>query len=445
MKVTIVGTGYVGLVTGACFSEMGNKVYCIDIDDDKVENLRKGIIPLYEPGLENLVSKNSENGNLLFSNQLEKGLKNSSICFIAVGTPMGEDGSADLQYVLAAAKEIGKTVYHDLIVVNKSTVPVGTANQVEEIINEELKKRDVDYNIHVVSNPEFLKEGAAVEDFMRPDRIVIGSDDEEVIETMKELYTPFTINHERFITMDVRSAEMTKYASNAMLATRISFMNEIANICERVGADINHVRDGIGSDSRIGYNFLYAGCGYGGSCFPKDVKALIKTADDHGYESTILKGVESVNNQQKLSLVNKIINKFGNDLSGYTFAVWGLSFKPGTDDMREAASVVIINKLIELGAKINSYDPQAIDAAKQYYFKDNPNITFFNNKYDALNNADAMILVTEWKEFRSPDFEEIKEKIGAKIIFDGRNQYNPNMLRKMGFEYYQIGILNSFQ
>lgn len=440
MKITIIGTGYVGLVTGACFSEMGNKVFCVDIDDGKVEDLKKGILPIYEPGLEELVSKNSQNGNLLFSTKLDHNLNESNICFIAVGTPMGEDGSADLNYVLAAAKEIGQILSHEIIVVNKSTVPVGTAHKVKEVINKELAKRNVNYGVHVVSNPEFLKEGAAVSDFMRPDRVVIGSDNEEVIQTLKNLYMPFTLNHERFITMDIRSAEMTKYASNAMLATRISFMNEIANICERVGADINHIREGIGSDSRIGYGFLYAGSGYGGSCFPKDVKALIKTADDHGYESIILKGVEAVNNHQKLSLVNKITKRFGNDLSNHTFAVWGLSFKPETDDMREAASVVIINKLIELGAKINSYDPKAINVAKEYYFKDNPNIEFFNNKYDTLDDVNAMILITEWKEFRSPDFDEIKEKIKTKIIFDGRNQYNKNMLKEMGFEYYQIGI-----
>jgi UDPglucose 6-dehydrogenase len=439
MKLTIIGTGYVGLVTGASLSEMGNKVYCVDIDNCKIDKLKKGIIPIYEPGLEELVSKNINN-NLFFTTNLNTGLKNSSICFIAVGTPMGEDGNANLQYVLAAAKEIGQTVSSDIIVVNKSTVPVGTADKIKEIIIKELERRDMNYKIHVVSNPEFLKEGAAVADFMRPDRVVLGSDDDEVLQTMKDLYNPFTINHERFITMDVRSAEMTKYAANAMLATRISFMNEIANICEKVGADINHVREGIGSDSRIGYNFLYAGCGYGGSCFPKDIKALIKTADDHGYNSIILKGVESVNNQQKVSLVNKIIKRFGNDLSGYTFAVWGLSFKPETDDMREAASVVIINKLIKLGAKINSYDPKSINIAKKYYFKDNPNIKYSNNKYDILDNSDAMILVTEWKEFRSPDFEGIKEKLKTNIIFDGRNQYNKDMLRKMGFEYYQIGI-----
>lgn len=439
MKITVIGTGYVGLVTGTCFSEMGNKVYCVDIDNGKVEKLKKGIIPIYEPGLEELVIKNSEKGDLLFTRKLKEGLDNSEICFIAVGTPMGEDGSADLQYVLAAAKEIGQKMSHDMIVVDKSTVPVGTAEKVRKTIEEELKKRGVDYTIHVVSNPEFLKEGAAVADFMRPDRVVIGSDNDKVIEIMKELYAPFTLNHERFITMDICSAEMTKYAANAMLATRISFMNEMANICERVGADINHIREGIGSDSRIGYSFLYPGCGYGGSCLPKDVKALIKTAADYGYDSKILKEVESVNNEQKSSLANKIINRFGKDLSGRTFAVWGLAFKPGTDDMREAPSVVIINKLIELGAKVNAYDPKAADIAKEYYFKGNDNIKFLDNKYEAVNNADAIILVTEWKEFRSPDFDEITERIKNKIIFDGRNQYNKDIMEKIGFEYYQIG------
>ena len=439
MKITIVGTGYVGLVTGACFSEMGNTVYCIDIDDGKVTDLTNGIIPIFEPGLEELVSKNVELGNLMFSTELNSGLKTSSVCFIAVGTPMGEDGSADLQYVLEAAREIGQLISNDLIVVNKSTVPVGTADQVRSVIETEMQRRGVNYNVNVVSNPEFLKEGAAVSDFMRPDRVVIGSDNEDVIETMKELYSPFTINHDRFITMDVKSAEMTKYASNAMLATRISFMNEMANICERVGADVNYVREGIGSDKRIGYSFLYPGCGYGGSCFPKDVKALIKTAHDNGYDSTILKGVESVNENQKFSLVNKILKRFGEDLTGKSFAVWGLAFKPETDDMREAASVVIINELIKYGATINAYDPKAMDAAKEFYFKSNPNISFHTNKYDAVEGADAIILVTEWKEFRSPDFDTLKENLGQNIIFDGRNQYNKTILEKIGFEYYQIG------
>lgn len=439
MKITVIGTGYVGLVTGTCFSEMGNKVYCIDSDQKKIENLKSGTIPIYEPGLEELVIKNYKTGDLNFTTKLEKGLDNSDICFIAVGTPMGEDGSANINYVLSAAKEIGQKMSHDFIIVNKSTVPVGTAAKVKEIIIKELKKRNVNYNINVISNPEFLKEGSAVADFMRPDRIVIGSDDEEAIKIMKELYAPFTTNHERFITMDIISAEMTKYAANAMLATRISFMNEIANICEKVGADINNIRKGVGSDSRIGYSFLYAGCGYGGSCLPKDVRALIKIADDHEYDSRILREVESVNNTQKYAPILKIIERFGNNLSGYTFGIWGLAFKPETDDMREAPSVVIINKLIELGAQINAYDPKAMKVAKDHYFKDNENIEFFNSKYDAINNVDAIILVTEWKEFRSPDFNEIMYRIKNKIIFDGRNQYNKHILEKLGFEYYQIG------
>ncbi len=439
MKLTIIGTGYVGLVTGTCFSEMGNRVYCVDIDDDKINDLKNGIVPIFEPGLKELVIRNSENDNLIFTNKLIEGLDDCDICFIAVNTPMGEDGTADLQYVMAAAKEIGQLMTHDLIVVNKSTVPVGTADKVKEIINNELEFRGVKFNIHVISNPEFLKEGAAVEDFMHPDRVIIGSDNESVIEVVKELYFPFTLNHERFITMDIRSAEMTKYASNAMLAIRISFMNEMANICERVGADINHVREGIGSDKRIGHSFLYAGVGYGGSCLPKDINALIKTAADYNYDLRILKEVESVNNKQKLSLVNKIIKRFGTDLTGYTFTVWGLSFKAGTDDMREAPSIVIINKLIKLGAKINAYDPKAMSIAKQYYFKDNPNIEFFNDKYDAVTNANAILLVTEWKDFRSPDFDEINKRIKNKIIFDGRNQYNKKYITNMGFEHYQIG------
>ena len=439
MKLTIIGTGYVGLVTGTCFSEMGNRVYCVDIDDGKIESLKKGIIPIFEPGLEELVMRNSRNNNLFFTKELKEGLINSAICFIAVGTPMGEDGGADLQYVLEAAREIGQTVSHDLIVVNKSTVPVGTADKVKKVIIKELGNRGLNYNIHVVSNPEFLKEGSAVRDFMSPDRVVIGSDDEHAIEVMKELYTPFTRNHERFIIMDIPSAEMTKYASNAMLATRISFMNEIANLCEKVGADVNLVREGIGSDDRIGYSFLYAGLGYGGSCLPKDVKALIKTGNYYDYDLNVLKAVESVNDNQKLSLLNKIVKRFNNNLTGYTFCVWGLSFKPETDDMREAPSVIIINELIEKGARINAYDPQAMKMAKQYYFKDNTSIEFLYDKYDAVNNADALILITEWKEFRSPDFDEINKRIRNKIIFDGRNQYNKSIIKDLGFEYHQIG------
>lgn len=439
MKITIIGTGYVGLVTGTCLSEMGNNVYCVDIDENKIENLKKGHVPIYEPGLEELVVRNFEHGNLIFTKNLKDGLDHSDICFIAVGTPVGEDGSADLQYVLEAAQEIGQKMSHDLIVINKSTVPVGTADKVKEIIIKELNSRGNDYNISVVSNPEFLKEGAAVEDFMKPDRVVIGCEEDNVIEILKELYAPFIRNQERFITMDVKSAEMTKYASNAMLASRISFMNEMANICERVGADINNVRIGMGSDNRIGYSFLYAGCGYGGSCFPKDIKALIRTAADHEYNSGLLKEIEAVNEHQKLVLVNKIINRFGNDLSGLNFAVWGLSFKPETDDMREASSTVIINELTKLGAKIVAYDPQAMEVARKYYFNDNANMKYGDNKYDVLNDADALILITEWKEFRSPDFEEIEKRIKNKIIFDGRNQFNRENLNNIGFEYFQIG------
>ncbi|MDO9045718.1 MAG: UDP-glucose/GDP-mannose dehydrogenase family protein [Methanobacteriaceae archaeon] len=439
MKITIIGTGYVGLVTGTCLSEMGNNVYCVDIDDKKIENLKKGIIPIYEPGLEELVVRNFEHGNLIFTNNLKEGLDNSDICFIAVGTPVGEDGSADLQYVLEAAQQIGQIMSSDLIVINKSTVPVGTADKVKDIIIKELDERKLDHNISVVSNPEFLKEGAAVDDFMKPDRVVIGCAEDKVIEILKELYTPFIRNQERFINMDVKSAEMTKYASNAMLASRISFMNEMANICERVGADINNVRIGMGSDSRIGYSFLYAGCGYGGSCFPKDIKALIRTSEDYEYDSGLLKEIEAVNENQKLVLVNKIINRFGDDLSNFTFAVWGLSFKPETDDMREASSTVIINELTNLGAKIVAYDPQAMEMAKKYYFNNNSHVKFRDNKYDVLNETDALILITEWKEFRSPDFEEIKKRIKNKIIFDGRNQFNRKILNNSGFEYFQIG------
>ena len=439
MKISIIGSGYVGLVTGACFSEMGNNVYCIDIDNGKLEYLKKGIIPIYEPGLEELVLKNQSKGNLIFTNNLKEGLDNSNICFIAVGTPMGEDGSADLQYVYGAAREIGQLMHNDLIVVNKSTVPVGTAEKVKEIIEEELGKRNLRLNVHVVSNPEFLKEGSAVQDFMRPERIIIGSNNKEVIQIMKELYNPFTKLHERFIFMDQRSAEMAKYAANAMLATRISFMNEMANICEEIGADINKIREGIGSDSRIGYGFIYPGCGYGGSCLPKDVKALIKTAATHGYNSKLLKEVEAVNYEQKRYLVKKLVERFKNDLSGLTFAVWGLSFKPGTDDMREAPSLVIINELTRKGAKIRAYDPKSMDVAWKYYFKDNSSVEFSKNKYDAVYNADALLLITEWKEFRSPDFDEIALRMKNKIIFDGRNQYNKEVMKEIGFEYHQVG------
>ena len=442
MKLSVIGTGYVGLVTGTCFSEMGNDVICVDVDKKKIDDLKKGIIPIYEPSLDEMVLQNHERGNLKFTTDIKEALAASDICFIAVGTPMGEDGSADLQYVLTVAKDIGKYMSHHMFVVDKSTVPVGTADKVADTINKELEKRGSDLSFDVISNPEFLKEGAAIEDFMKPDRVVIGANSTKAIEMMKELYAPFTRNHERFISMDIRSAEMTKYAANAMLATKISFMNEMANICERVGANVNQVRRGIGSDSRIGYSFIYPGCGYGGSCFPKDVQALIRTSNDFGYKPKILEAVEEVNYAQKHVLSNKAIKRFGDNLKGKVFAVWGLAFKPETDDMREASSITIINELTSQGAKIKAYDPKAIKEAKEFYLKDNPSIEYVKSKYDALDDADALLLITEWKEFRSPDFDEMAKRLKNKIIIDGRNQYSSSRLKELGFEYYQIGVVS---
>ena len=439
MNLTVVGTGYVGLVTGTCFSEMGNNVTCIDIDEKKVSDLKKGIIPIFEPGLENMVKLNVENKTLHFSTSLNDGLSYAEIVFIAVGTPMGEDGSADLQYVLGVAKQLGQEMSKSLIIVNKSTVPVGTGDKVKDVIQKELDKRDINIEFHVVSNPEFLKEGAAVQDFMKPDRIVIGADNEYAFEKMKALYSPFTHNHDRIVMMDIRSAEMTKYVANAMLATKISFMNEVANICELVDADVNQVRIGIGSDSRIGYSFIYPGSGYGGSCFPKDVKALQKIAEEKGYKARLISSVEKVNDLQKLVIANKVVKRFGNDLSGKTFALWGLAFKPGTDDMREAPAIYIIKDLVKRGAKIKAYDPKAMDEAKSHYLKDIKEVSYFNSKYETLQNADSLLLLTEWKEFRSPDFEELKSQMNSPIIFDGRNQYSNLKLEDKGFEYYQIG------
>ncbi len=440
MNLTVIGTGYVGLVSGTCFAEMGNTVTCIDVDTNKIENLKKGIIPIYEPGLEAMVSRNVKNKTLYFSTDLSNNLDKCDIAFIAVGTPMGDDGSADLQYVLQVAKEIGESMTHPLIIVDKSTVPVGTADKVRATIRQELEKRGLSMDFDVVSNPEFLKEGDAINDFMKPDRVVVGSDNEEATDKMRALYSPFfRSSMDRLITMDVRSAEMTKYVANAMLATKISFMNEIANICELVGADVNKVRVGIGSDSRIGYSFIYPGSGYGGSCFPKDVKALKKTAEEHGYTAKLISSVEDVNNKQKLVIAHKVVNRFGEDLNGKTFAVWGLAFKPETDDMREAPAIYIINELCKRGAKINAYDPKAMDEAKHFYLKDEENVSYFNSKYETLQDADAMILLTEWKEFRSPDFEELKVQLKQPIIFDGRNQYNHERMVKKGFEYFQIG------
>ncbi|MFY0631383.1 MAG: UDP-glucose/GDP-mannose dehydrogenase family protein [Flavobacteriaceae bacterium] len=439
MKIAVIGTGYVGLVTGTCFAEMGNSVICVDIDEKKIENLKEGIIPIYEPGLTQMVLKNIERDNLRFSISLEDSIQDVSTVFIAVGTPMGDDGSADLQYVLSVAKEIGVNMQKELVVVDKSTVPVGTADKVRETIQAELDKRNSEINFHVVSNPEFLKEGAAISDFMKPDRVVIGADNEDAIDLMRQLYNPFTMSHDRFIAMDVRSAEMTKYTANAMLATKISFMNEIANICEKVGADVNQVRIGIGSDSRIGYSFIYPGAGYGGSCFPKDVKALKKIAEQHDYKAELISAVEEVNNRQKYVIAEKIVKRFGEDLTGKIFGLWGLAFKPETDDMREAPAIYVVNELIRRGAKVQAYDPKAIDEAKHFYLKDVENINYVDSKYDVLKEADALILLTEWKEFRSPDFSEIESQLNNPVIFDGRNQYNAFRLEEKGFEYYQIG------
>jgi len=439
MNITVIGSGYVGLVSGTCFSEMGNKVTCVDIDHTKIEKLNQGIIPIFEPGLEAMVLKNIKNKNLFFTTVLHEALQKAEIAFIAVGTPMGDDGSADLQYVLAVAKSIGQSMQNRLIVVDKSTVPIGTADKVKATIQKELDIRDSDLKFDVVSNPEFLKEGAAIADFMKPDRVVIGTDSDYASEKMKQLYHPFCMISDRFISMDIRSAEMTKYAANAMLATKISFMNEIANICELVGADANQVRIGIGSDQRIGYSFIYPGVGYGGSCFPKDVKALTKIAKENGYIAQLITAVEEVNDAQKLVIAQKIITRFGEDLTGFTYGIWGLAFKPGTDDMREAPAIYVIKELVRRGAKIKAYDPKAIEEAKEHYLKGVQNITYVDSKYDVLKDSDALVLLTEWKEFRSPDFEEIKTQLKAPVIFDGRNQYNTFSLEEKGFEYYQIG------
>jgi UDPglucose 6-dehydrogenase len=440
MRISIIGSGYVGLVSGACFAQMGNTVTCVDIDSNKIENLKKGIIPIYEPGLENMVLENYKNETLLFSSDLPTAIKEAQLIFIAVGTPMGEDGSADLSYVLSVAKNIGQHLEDYAVIVDKSTVPVGTADKVKAVIHKELHTRGLAIDFDVVSNPEFLKEGAAIDDFMSPDRVVIGADSDKALNLMHELYAPFMKNHDRFIAMDVRSAEMTKYAANAMLATKISFINEVSNICELVGADINKVRNGIGSDSRIGYSFIYPGCGYGGSCFPKDVQALAKTSKNHGYTPQLLDAVEAVNKQQKHVVANKVINHFGEDLSQHTFAVWGLAFKPGTDDMREASAITIINDLSSRGARIQAYDPKAQYEAENHYLKGNKNVTYFDEKYKALEQADALILITEWQEFRSPDFDLIKQKLKTPCFFDGRNQFDKNRMQQLGFNYFQIGV-----
>ncbi|MCR4642606.1 MAG: UDP-glucose/GDP-mannose dehydrogenase family protein [Lachnospiraceae bacterium] len=440
MRVAVIGTGYVGLVTGTCFSDMGNEVWCMDVDSAKIERLKQGEIPIYEPGLSELVKKNHASGALNFTTDIAEALKRCNICFIAVGTPMGEDGSADLHYVLTVAKSIGEVMERHTYVVDKSTVPVGTAKKVRDAIQAELDRRGSDLTFDVISNPEFLKEGTAVSDCMRPDRIVIGVDNENAAETMRELYRHYVLNTDNFILMDIASAEMTKYAANSMLATKISFMNEISRICEEVGADVNKVRKGIGSDRRIGYSFIYPGCGYGGSCFPKDVKALVRTAAEYGYEAQLLHAVEEVNYSQKHVIADKVKEHFGQDLSGRVFAMWGLAFKPDTDDMREASAITIAEDLTAAGARIVAYDPKAMEEAKNCYLKGNEAVSYVDSKYEALKGADGLILVTEWKEFRSPDFEEIRNLMKTPVIFDGRNIYGSKVANKYGFDYYQIGV-----
>ena len=439
MKITVVGTGYVGLVSGACLAEVGNDVLCLDLDLEKIRVLEAGGIPIFEPGLQDMVQRNVAAGRLHFTTDVSRAVQHGTIQFIAVGTPPGEDGSADMQYVLAAARNIGRLMTDYKVVVDKSTVPVGTADRVHAAIAEELRQRGAQTPYAVVSNPEFLKEGAAVEDFMRPDRIIVGASDEQAILLMRALYAPFQRNHERLILTDVRSAELTKYAANAMLATRISFMNELANLAEKLGADIEMVRQGIGSDPRIGYHFLYPGCGYGGSCFPKDVKALIKTAaSDAGLELQVLTAVESSNDAQKHVLGRKIKQRLGDDLTGRHFAVWGLAFKPNTDDMREAPSLALIADLLAAGATLTAYDPVAMHEA-QRVLGEKPGIRYAQTPNDALEGADALVIVTEWKEFRSPDFDLIKARLKQPLIVNGRNLYDPALVRGLGFDYLAIG------
>jgi UDPglucose 6-dehydrogenase len=440
MKITVIGTGYVGLVSGACLAEMGNDVLCLDVDPRKIEMLERGEIPIWEPGLQEMVRRNVAANRMKFTLDVERSVGHGTIQFIAVGTPPDEDGSADLQYVLAAARNVGRYMTDYKVIVDKSTVPVGTADKVRDAIADELKRRGVDVPYAVVSNPEFLKEGAAVEDFMRPDRIVVGADDEQAIFLMKALYSPFQRNHERLVVMDVRSAELTKYAANAMLATRISFMNELALLAEKVGADIELVRQGIGSDPRIGYHFLYAGAGYGGSCFPKDVKALIRTADDNGRLLHVLTAVEAANDAQKHVLVEKVIARFGESLAGRHFALWGLAFKPNTDDMREAPSRVVIDDLLSRGATVTAYDPVAIHEA-QRAIGERQGLSYSDGPMQALEGADALLIVTEWKEFRSPDFDAIRAALKQPLVIDGRNMYPPALPRAAGLDYVSIGRL----
>lgn len=436
MRIVVVGSGYVGLVTGACFSESGANVICVDNDPEKIIQLNKGLIPIYEPGLDGLVKRNVEKQRLRFTTSLPEAMEGAEVIFIAVGTPPGEDGSADLKHVLNVASEIGRELKQYAVVVTKSTVPVGTSEKIRKAIRKELHARNSDLQFDMASNPEFLKEGAAIEDFLKPERIVIGTDNQKASNIMRRLYMPFVLNNHPILFMDIASAEITKYAANAMLATRISFINEIANLCEILGADINHVRKGIGSDSRIGYKFLYPGTGYGGSCFPKDVKALIKTANDNGYVLNVVTATEKANEYQKNVVFGKIKRHFGNDLEGKVIGIWGLSFKPKTDDIREAPSLNLISKLLEAGVIVRAYDPAAMDEVRKILGN---RITYSSDPYEAVTGADAVALVTEWSEFHLPDFSRMSEIMKGKVVFDGRNIYNPAELREMGFEYHGIG------
>ena len=442
MNITVIGTGYVGLVTGACFSEMGNRVTCVDVDAAKIEALLAGRVPIFEPGLEAFVIRNCAEGRLRFTTSLAEAMAESQVYFIAVGTPPGEDGSADLRHVLTVAREIGRNLDDYAVIVDKSTVPVGTAERVRQTIAGELARRGVEIPFDVSSNPEFLKEGAAVEDFMRPDRIILGTDSDRARDILRTLYADFSRNHDRILVMGPREAEMTKYAANAMLATKISFMNEVAGLCDRLGVDVEKVRLGIGSDSRIGFSFIYPGCGYGGSCFPKDVQALIHMAESHRHEPLILQAVHRRNERQKHVLFEKITARFGTSLAGLTFGLWGLAFKPGTDDLREAPSGVLLRSLIDAGASVCAYDPEALDAAAREFPRawfDSGALRLAGHQYEALKGADAMILVTEWKPFRHPDFRAMKKMMRQPVIFDGRNQYEPHLVTQEGFEYAGIG------
>ena len=448
MKITVIGSGYVGLVSGACLAELGNDVICLDVDPRKIDILNNGGVPIYEPGLEAIIKSNVAAGRLRFTTNVEESVAHGLVQMIAVGTPPGEDGSADLQYVIAAARAIGRAMNEYKVIVNKSTVPVGTADKVKQAVQEELNKRGLGSSLDkgglggvefsVVSNPEFLKEGAAIDDFNRPDRIVIGTEDERAIKIMRDMYSPFQRNHDRLMVMDIKSAELTKYAANAMLATRISFMNELANLAEKVGADIEHVRKGIGSDQRIGYHFLYAGCGYGGSCFPKDIRALQRTGEEYGMPMRILHAVEEVNHAQKSVLLQKITARFGNNLKGKHFALWGLAFKPGTDDMRDATSRVVMEGLWEKGATVTAHDPVAMKEA-QHIYGERAELSYAKTPLDALQGADALIIVTEWKTFKSPDFEAVKSRLKQPVIFDGRNLFEPSSVTALGIEYHGIG------